>query len=51
MSDTAHKMCTCTNEYMDKKYGRGVRVMNLSEKGGRDYYVYRCTVCGKEHRA
>ena len=37
---TVLKPCTCTNEYMDKKYGKTRRVMNLTTKG-----THRCTVC------
>jgi hypothetical protein len=32
--------------YQDVKYGRNVRVHNITVK--RDPTVYRCTVCGKE---
>ncbi len=32
--------CNCKNEYQDKKYGQGKRVMNECNSG------CRCTVCG-----
>ena len=35
------KKCTCKHTYQDKKYGKGMRVWNLTSKG------VRCTVCGK----
>ena len=31
--------CNCKHEYQDNKYGNGVRVANLSNKG------WRCVVC------
>lgn len=43
--------CKCVNEFQDKKYGKGVRVANRTEKGpvpnGRK--KVRCTVCSAEH--
>lgn len=33
--------CSCTSEFQDRTYGRGMRVHNLAVKG------YRCTVCSK----
>lgn len=36
--------CTCSNEYQDKKYGQGMRVVTPCQKE----HTYRCTVCGKE---
>jgi len=35
--------CYCRNEYQDKKYGQGIRVMNRTKNG-----KVRCTVCGRE---
>lgn len=37
-----HK-CTCKNEYQDKRYGQGMRVMNKC--GSQTNVEYRCTVC------
>lgn len=34
-------VCTCKNEYQDKKYGKQQRVFNEAIKG------WRCTVCEK----
>jgi hypothetical protein len=39
--------CTCTNEYQDKRYGKGRRVHNKGKREGESAY-YKCTVCGKE---
>jgi len=39
---TAILKCTCDDEYMDKKYGKGMRVHNGTAKG------WRCAKCGKE---
>ena len=40
----AIKRCTCKNEYMDKKYGKGKRVFNeYKTQNGTDA---KCTVCG-----
>lgn len=33
--------CSCTHEYQDQKYGKGMRVKNGTQKG-----THRCTVCG-----
>jgi len=40
---TVKKECACESEYQDLKYGKNVRLHNLS-KGGTQA---RCTVCGK----
>lgn len=39
--------CKCKNEYQDRRYGVGKRVMNAlgGGKGGKAG-EYRCTVCG-----
>ena len=42
---TVIKVCTCDNEYQDKRYGTNRRVHNLCNKGEKA----RCTVCGKEN--
>lgn len=39
--------CKCDHDFQDKKYGRGLRVHNRTEKGSRT--IYRCTVCNNEH--
>jgi hypothetical protein len=44
MSGVVIKSCTCSHGYQDKKYGPGLRVMNLSVDGKK----YTCTVCGKQ---
>lgn len=40
----AIKRCTCVNEYMDKKYGRGKRVFNTFKTQNGE--GSRCAVCG-----
>ena len=37
--------CSCKNEWQDKKYGKGRRVMNSDKEGKK----WTCTVCGKEN--
>lgn len=37
--------CSCKNEFQDKKYGKGKRVFNETNKDGKGY---RCTICGHE---
>lgn len=51
MKTIAHVLCTCQHEYQDKKYGMGVRVANLTQKGtgSVDKRILRCTVCSREH--
>lgn len=34
--------CTCTHEFQDKLYGKGIRVHNQTKVG-----QFRCTVCSK----
>lgn len=34
--------CTCPQDFQDRTYGRGIRVMNKTGKAGE----YRCTGCG-----
>ena len=41
------KKCTCKNEYQDKKYGTGMRVMNPMSKTKKG--MHKCTVCGRIH--
>lgn len=38
--------CTCNDEWMDKQYGKGVRVANKTSKTTPQ--EYRCTKCGRE---
>lgn len=45
---TTVKACSCSHEEQDKKYGKGRRVMNLTDKKATKK-IYRCTVCNKEH--
>ena len=42
MSGTQVRTCSCNNPFQDEKYGKGLRLMNVTLKG------YRCTVCSKE---
>jgi hypothetical protein len=39
----AIRRCDCTNAFQDKKYGKNMRVHNISTK----HNEYRCTVCEK----
>jgi len=48
MSNTIIKKCTCKNDYQDKKYGKGMRVMNRTEKKPPEA---RCTSCGNSVKA
>lgn len=36
--------CTCSSEYQDRVYGKGIRIANETGKTN----TVRCTVCGKE---
>lgn len=36
--------CNCESKFQDEKYGKGMRVHNLTEDGRKG----RCTVCGNE---
>jgi hypothetical protein len=40
--------CSCSHEEQDKLYGKGLRLMKLTQKGNDSKKVYRCTVCNKE---
>lgn len=44
----ALKKCDCKNLFQDKRYGKGIRVMNKLKREGDRPQSYRCTVCGKE---
>lgn len=52
MSGSIIKKCGCrvetshACEFQNKKYGEGVRVMNLNQKKNEA----SCTVCGKNHK-
>lgn len=43
------KRCTCSGtpaaDFQDKRYGKGMRVMNEDQKKS-----YTCTVCGSKHK-
>jgi len=49
MNNTKKIKCTCTNDFQDRFYGKGIRIANKTQKskGTTDKY-YRCTVCLKE---
>jgi len=42
--------CTCTHNFQDKKYGKGMRVCNVLAKTLGKTPEYRCTVCEKIHQ-
>lgn len=42
------RACTCRHEYQERRYGRWLRVHNLTQKGPGSSQVWRCTVCRKE---
>ena len=44
MAESKIMRCTCTHEFQDATYGKGMRVMNPIKDGTG----YRCSVCGKE---
>ena len=46
MSGTIIKRCTCEHEYQDKKYGKKLRVHNLSQDKAKAI----CTVCESEKK-
>jgi len=39
------KRCNCKHDFQDKRYGKEMRLHNLTEKQGA---AWRCTVCKKE---
>lgn len=39
------KKCSCKHEVQDKLYGKGMRVMNPTQKK-----EWRCTACGAQHK-
>jgi hypothetical protein len=41
-SGTIIARCSCTHAFQDKRYGSGLRLMNLTSNGKG-----RCTVCSK----
>lgn len=43
---TIKQKCNCKHDYQDKKYGEGIRVMNVAGDGK----TAKCTVCGKEYQ-
>ncbi len=50
MKQTLLGKCSCQNEFQDSKYGKQIRVMNLTKKRfTQDKGYYRCTVCTREH--
>jgi hypothetical protein len=46
---TKIKKCDCKDEFQDKRYGKGRRVMNHAPMKGNMPSRFRCTVCAKEH--
>jgi hypothetical protein len=46
METTKEIKCSCKDEWQDKIYGLGRRLMNAF---GKPHKGYRCTVCGKEN--
>lgn len=46
---TTRQKCKCTHEYQDQKYGKGVRVMNATERQNENKIDVRCTVCNTVH--
>lgn len=41
-------VCTCTDEYQDKKYGKRRRVHNKTKGGSENSPEYRCVTCANE---
>lgn len=54
MKTTVKINCACTDgaaaKFQDTKYGKGVRVANVTLKGDVKNRDVRCTVCGTVHR-
>ena len=42
---TAIVHCKCDHEFQDRKYGKGKRVANATQKGNDNNVEVRCTVC------
>lgn len=40
---TVKKKCTCRNLYQDRRYGKQIRVFNVSDK----HNLIRCTSCAQ----
>lgn len=51
-SNSYRFLCTCTNEYQDTMYGKGMRLFNekfaIYRTDDGLCLDYRCTVCGRE---
>lgn len=43
---TTVKQCSCSHEFQDNTYGKGMRLHNLAAEGKE----IRCTICGKASR-
>jgi hypothetical protein len=41
--------CTCTHQFQDERYGKGMRLHNETMKGEKENRQYRCTVCRTLH--
>lgn len=47
MAECKIMKCTCTSDFQDSVYGKGMRVFNPIGKGKDQGKDYICTVCGK----
>lgn len=50
MAETKEIKCTCTHEYQDKTYGKGIRVANVKRGNEKSKGGAYCTVCGREEK-
>ena len=49
MAKTKRVPCICKSEYQDQKYGKGMRIMNITDKGKTaTSTTWRCSVCKRE---
>jgi len=44
MAGCVKKKCSCDHKFQDEKYGKQIRIHNVSLSGTK----CKCTVCGKE---
>ena len=45
---TKVSFCTCRSDFQDRQYGPEKRLMN--QLGVGKQVLFRCTVCGREHK-
>ena len=45
MATTVILPCNCKSEFQDTRYGKGMRLFNISQKKGEKSPKKKCTVC------